>query len=210
MKLYIMNGSPMVRKVQAVINYLNLKVEIIEKNLMNGELKEEGYLALNPNAKVPVLVDGDFVLWESNSIIQYLTDKYDGEELFPKDLNKRYEIVKWQFWEINSFNSNVGKLIWETLLKGLFGLGEADESIVENALEQIKTVAPTLENQLEGRKFIVGEKLTLADFSVAAFSAMIQSESSRFPLNDYPNIKAWLKRLDENEAWSKTKPPFVL
>ncbi|MCJ8345131.1 glutathione S-transferase family protein [bacterium] len=210
MKLYVVNGSPMVRKVQALVNYLNLDVEIVEKNLMDGELKKEDYLSINPNGKVPALIDGDVILWESTAILQYLADKYDGEELFPKDLAKRYEIVKWQSWESISFNSHIGKLSWESLVKPLFALGDPDQSIIDSSLEQIAISAPILEKQLEGKKFVIGDQLTLADFSIAALSAMIRSKNSLFPLEDYPNIKRWLSNLDEVEAWEKSKPPFEI
>lgn len=210
MKLYVVNGSPMARKVQALVIYLGLEVEIIEKQLMDGSLKTEEYLELNPNGKVPVLVDGNVKIWESNAILQYLADKSENDEVFPKDISKRYEIVKWQFWEAGSFNSNIGKLSWETIIKGLFGLGEPDQAIIDNALQQIAINAPVLEKQLDGKKFVVGDSLTIVDFSMAALSTLILSEKSIFPLNSYPNIKRWLETMNNVEAWSKTKPPFAI
>src|SRR5258707_15891659 len=75
MKLHSFVGSAHSHKVQAVISHLGLAVEIEYHDFVAGELRGPDYLTLNPNAKVPVLVDGQFTLWESNAIMQYLADK---------------------------------------------------------------------------------------------------------------------------------------
>jgi glutathione S-transferase len=74
MKLHYVVGSPNCRKVHAVINALGLQVEFAYLDFFRGDLRGADYLAMNPNAMVPVLVDGDFVLTESNAIMNYLAD----------------------------------------------------------------------------------------------------------------------------------------
>ena len=86
MKLHTAPGSPSGRKVQAVILHLKLDVQVQNHDFAKGELRAPEYLALNPNGSVPTLVDGDFVLWESNAIMQYLADKAGDQLLFPRDL----------------------------------------------------------------------------------------------------------------------------
>ena len=71
------------RKVEAVIDHLGLDVEIVHHDFAGGGLRQSEYLAVNPNGMVPTLVDGSFILWESNAIMQYLADKAGGDPLFP-------------------------------------------------------------------------------------------------------------------------------
>ena len=103
MILHTFVGSPNSRKVEAVIDHLGLEVEIVRHDFRGG-LRSPDYLALNPNAKVPTLVDGTFVLWESNAIMQYLADKVGSDSLFPRDPRTRADIVRWQCWELVHFN----------------------------------------------------------------------------------------------------------
>ena len=88
MKFYTVPVSPNCRKAESTIYHLDLDVEIIQKDIMSGELNKEDYLRINPNGMVPAFEDGEFKLWESNAIMQYLADKANAEAFFPKNLSK--------------------------------------------------------------------------------------------------------------------------
>lgn len=209
MKLYVMPVSPNVRKAQAVVNFLDLDVEVISKDVMAGELKTDEFLGINPNGKVPALEDGDFNVWESNAVAQYLASTAPENELFPNDIVKRTDITRWQFWESNHYNKAVGSVVWETIIKKLFKIpGDPDEKIIKSGLNDFNRFAAILEEQLEGQDFITGDTLTLADFSVGAMSSLVLSKYSRIPLEDFPNIKGWYMRLEAIPAWAKCGPPF--
>jgi len=208
MKLYTIPISPNCRRTEATVHHLNLDVEIITKDLKAGELAKDDFLNLNPNGKVPTLVDGDTKLWESNAIMQYLADKGSLDAFFPKNNIERIEIVKWQFWESLHFNRAVGTICWETVAKPMMGLGDPDKNIIESAMENFHFYANVLNQQLEGKNFITSDRVTLADFSVGSHSALILFPQSQVPLEKYSNIKNWLDRLEEVPAWDKTKPPF--
>jgi len=211
MKLYVMPVSPNVRKAQAVVNYLGLDVEVITKDIMAGDLGTDEFLEINPNGKLPTLEDGNFKLWESNAIAQYLAATAPDNDLFPDDLVKRIDITRWQFWESNHYNKAVGSIVWETLIKPLFKItGGPDEDKIRTGLEDFNRFATILEKQLEGSNFITGDTLTLADFSVGAMSALVLSKSSRVPLDDYPNIKSWYLRLEAIPEWAASGPDFEL
>ncbi len=92
MKLYYVIGSPNCRKVHAVLNHLGITAKFEYLDFFAGETKKPEYLALNPNGMVPTLCDGDFVLWESNAIMQYLATKAPANTLYPKDDAKRADI----------------------------------------------------------------------------------------------------------------------
>lgn len=210
MKLHVIDISPNSRITEATVHHLNLDVEIIRKDIFSGELDRPEFLAINPNGKVPVLEDGDFKLWESRAITQYLASKNNQKDFFPMDETSRSDILRWQFWEALHFNKAVATVTWETVAKPAMNLGEADEGIIEAGLKEFHQFAPVLEKHLEGKVFIMGEKVSLADFSVGSHSALIQSDHSRIPLVQYPNISAWIQRLDTVPAWKKTAPPFEL
>jgi hypothetical protein len=137
MKLYILPTSPNSRKVLAVIHHLGLKPKIVCLDFASADTAKPEFMALNPNGVVPVLVDGTFRLWESNAINQYLVEKAGGSSLFPRDPQSRADITRWQFWEQAHFNRAFGTLIFESVVKPKFGLGEASAGLVEFCLREI-------------------------------------------------------------------------
>jgi glutathione S-transferase len=82
---------------------------------------------------------------------------------------------------------------------------ETDEGRVEDALNNFKRLAGVLDGHLEGKDYLVDDTLTLADFAVAGNFAF--AEPSGLPMEEYPNIRAWLATLDEIPAWKASAPP---
>ena len=204
MKLYSMQPSNNCRRVNATIAHLGLEVELVEPNMMGGELKKAEFLKLNPNGKVPTLVDGDFVLWESRAIMQYVASKKPGNELWPSDARAQADIARWQFWEATHLSKGTSPFAFERLFKKIFMKQEADEAALVVAAKDFHAVAPILNGHLEGKKFLLGDKLTLADFSVGACFSF--AEPSQLPWNDYAHIRAWWARLGEVPAWKNSAP----
>ena len=130
MNLYYVVGSPNCRKVHAVINHLELVVDMEYCDFFNGELCTPRYLAINPNGMVPALRDGDLTLWESNAIMQYLADGVAGNGLLPNDRRARADVVRWQNWELAHFNKALGILSFETVAKPNFMNAEPDAVLV--------------------------------------------------------------------------------
>jgi glutathione S-transferase len=205
MKLYIVPGSTNCRKAQAVAKHLDIDMDVAVLNFEKGDLKQPEFLAINPNGKVPVLVDGDFTLWESNPITQYLAESRPGNTLYPADPGARIEIHRWQFWETAHYNRWLGVVAFETILRPLFNLGEPNTAAVEEARGFIARFAPVLEAQLTRGPFVTGETLTLADFSVGSFGGLIGGLD--IDLDGFPKIRDWYARLDQIPAWAETVPP---
>ncbi len=132
MKLYGSGLSPNVRKPLAVINHLDLDVELIDVKLQAGEHKTPEYLALNPNGKIPCLVDGDFKLWESTAIMQYLADQKPGNSLYPADLQARADINRWMAWSGIHLNKTIGVFVYENMVKKLFGQGGPEQRKIDD------------------------------------------------------------------------------
>jgi glutathione S-transferase len=202
MKLYSIHNSNNCRRVNATIQHLGLDVEVIEKAM--PDLKHPEYLAQNPNGKVPVFVDGDFSLWESRAIMQYVASKKAGNTLWPSDPKRQADIARWQFWEASHLSKGTGAYAFEKLFKKIFMKLDADPVALAAGEKEWHTFAPVLEAQLAKRKWITGDDLTLADFSVGA--CFSYAEPSGLPWDKYPNVIAWWSRLGEVPAWKNTAP----
>jgi glutathione S-transferase len=203
MDFYTNPVSPNCRKVDAVLKQLNIEVNTKVIDVRKGENRQPAFLAINPNGKVPTLVDGDLKLWESNAIQCYVASKKDND-LWPKS-NLRYEIMKWQAWDLAHFGNATRSLIFQRIIKPLLGLGDPDVARCEEDTEQFKRFAAVLDSALKGKRFLCGDQLTLADFCVA--SSLAFAEPAKLPLGDFQNIRSWLSSLDEQPGWRASKPP---
>ena len=202
MKLYAIVGSPNSRKVLAIVNHTGIAIDIEYLDLFAGDTQKPDYKALNPNAMVPTLVDGDLHLWESNAIIQYLADKAGDKQLYPTDLKQRADIHRWQAWELAHFNQAFGTLAFEAIAKPQFMDQQGNAALIEHCQAQLTRFAEVLNNHLQGRRFMVGDQLTLADYSiihVEFFKAMIP-----FDWSPYPHLNAYFERLSQSSHWAAT------
>lgn len=202
MNFYTVFGSPNTRKVHAVINYLGLDVNICELDFFKGDLATPEYLDMNPNGMVPLLEDGSFRLWESNAIMQYLAELSGNSDLYPNDLQQRADIHRWQFWETAHYNRAVGTFLFEIMLKEMMDLGEPDEAKLAEAGESFTRFAAVLDQHLASREFLLGNNLSLADFSVASMSEFY--DDIGLPYQQFSNLSAWLNRLNAIPAWAQT------
>jgi len=204
MKLHTTPGSPSSHKVKAVIHHLKLDVETVNYDFLAGELRSPQYTAINPNGSVPTLVDGELVLWESNAIMQYLADKVPSSGLFPNDPQRRADVARWQFWELAHFNKAFGTLAFETYAKVKLNIGPTDATLVGPAMTELARRAAVLEQHLRGRRYVVGNAITVADYSLATF----ESYRTRTPFDwrPYPNINAYFDRIHALDSWAHTAP----
>ncbi len=201
MKFYYHPLSGNCRRALATIRFNGRDdIELVQVDFAKGEHKAPEFLAINPNGKIPALTDGDLHLWESNAIMQYVSS---DSSLWPPS-KVRYDIVRWQFWTTAHFGAATGKIVFERVFKPNFGMGAADEAKVEAALADFDRFAKVLDGHLEGRDYLVGEAVTLADFSVA--EALTYAAPAGIDLTPYPNLARWNANLDTIEAWKSTAP----
>lgn len=201
MKLYYCE-TPNPRKACAVAKHLDAPVEYEFVDLKTGAHKAPDYVALNPNAKVPVLIDGDVTLWESNAIMCYIADKM-GSDLFPKD-HRLYDIVRWLSWDIAHFTRHAGRIVFQRVIKAQLDMGEPDNAEIEEAMGFFHQFASVLDAHLAQNDFLVGNALTVADFGPACM--LPATEPAGLPLADYPNLTKWYGRLCELPAWQEPFP----
>src|SRR5262245_10532373 len=169
LKLHVAPPSPRAFKVLAVARHLGLDFDLCPVDLVNGAHLTPEFAALNPNRKMPVMEDAGFVLWESNAITQYLASTKPDAGLLPLDPRRRADVSRWQFWESAHWDPACATLIFERLLKKVFGQGDPTPSEVEKGEENVRKLGGVLDGWLKGRRFLCGEHLSVADFSVGAW-----------------------------------------
>lgn len=202
MKLYHNPLSPNVRRVRLTAAVLGLELEEKVLDFSKGEHKNPEYLALNPNGAVPTLVDGDFVLTESRSIMQYLASKKPEVGLVPRDEAARADVTRWQFWDAAHFSPQLGNIAFEKMIKGMMGMGDPDQAKVQEALTNFRRFAAVLDKRLTGRTYVMGDTLTVADLTLA--SSLMYAKQCEVPLAEFPAVDAWFSRITALEGWKKT------
>jgi glutathione S-transferase len=205
MKLYYHPNSPNCVDVLATANQLGIALDLELVDLTKGAQKKPEYLEINPNGRVPALVDGDFRLSESNAIMQYIASQKPNA-LWPDDLRARADITRWQFWQASQWNRGAGMLVWENFIKKFLNLGAPDPAKIKEGTELFQASAAMLDGHLKEHKYLVGDGLTLADFSVATM--LVYAGPGRYPLENYPNIRSWYARISALDAWKKALPPM--
>jgi glutathione S-transferase len=204
MKLYAVVGSGNSRKVQATASSLGIDLDVEYLDFFAGDLTRPEFLALNPNGRVPTLVDGDFTLWESNAIMQYLADKVTGNPLFPQDPQTRADIVRWQCWELAHFNNALAMIAYQTVLKAQLLKQEPNQPVVDYAIDSLSEFAGVLDGHLSGRDYVVGNGITLADYSIINIEGF--KEIIPFDWSGYPGLNAYFDRMRADPHWASTAP----
>ncbi|HEY7296525.1 MAG TPA: glutathione S-transferase family protein [Xanthobacteraceae bacterium] len=202
-ELYVFPPSPRAFKVMAIANHLGIETNLRFVDLVKGDQKSPEYAALNPNMRMPTLKDGDYVLWESAAIAQYLAGKKPESGLFPRDERARLDVTRWQFWDLAHWDCACAIFLFEHVIKAVvLKSGEPDPAALAKGEELFRRSAKVLDAQLKGKKFVTGEALTIADFGLGA--PLNYAEMARLPLDPYAEIKRWYAGLRALPTWQKT------
>ena len=188
MKLYGFAGTRSQRALWG-LKELDADFEFVSVNLLEGEHKRPEFLRLNPAGKVPVLVDGDLVIPESAAIVLYLADKYPEKALLPVDLALRAQAYRWVMFAVTELEQPLWRITRHSFLYPPEKRSPAD---IELAREDFRTMAAILDKHLEGREFIVGDTLTVAD-CVTAYLIDWAGECNL--IESFPQLRAYLERL---------------
>lgn len=189
--------SPNTRRAQLALEETGLPYRLVPVDLMSGAHRGPDYLALNPTGRVPVLVDGDYKLWESNAILEYLAAKAPEKALGPNDARERGELSRWMFMNAAHLSPAMAHIFAHTIR---LPEDKRIPQLVENGRAEIERCLGPLDAWLAGRTFIL-DRLTIADLSIAATlgaAAMIGVDLSK-----WPNVAAWHGRIRERDAWKK-------
>lgn len=202
MRLYHHPFSSNARRARMTALHLGTSVEMVVVNLAQGEQRKPDFLKMNPNGKVPVLEDDGFYLTESHAIMQYLADKTPGQTIYPTELRARADVNRWLFWCAHHFQPAAGLLNWENNVKQLLNAGPPDEREVKRGEALFLECGRVLDSHLAKREWVLGDKLSLADYALA--SPFMTIEKAKLPVADLGNIQAWFKRVQALEPWKQT------
>ena len=206
MKLYGFPPSPNTWKVRALAAHLGVPLELEFVDLSKGAQYAPTYLALNPTGRTPTLVDGDFKLWESNAILQYIASK-TANSLWPNDARTRDDIAHWQFWQLAHWGAEACQpLTFQRLVKKILNLGPPDEAAIAKGMEAFNKEAKMLDAHLAKQPYLVGKDVTIADFSVAA--PLLYAKEAEMPVGPYANLRGWFERVAALPCWRETAPQF--
>jgi len=184
--LYTFTITPNNRKVEAFVKHFDLDVDIHHVSFKDRETKSAEFLAINPMGKVPALVDGDLKLWESNAILTYLATMFPETNALPTDPQGRADADRWLHWQSCHLMTAMGAL----------------KTAEEKDPDILKPLFAVLEQQLEGRDYVLGE-LSVVDFAVGAY--LMTKMGRQLDYTDFPNVDAWRNRVSELKGFVETE-----
>jgi glutathione S-transferase len=190
--LYVFPASPNCLKVRAVAYELGAELEVAGVNILRGESRSAAFERLNPNGLVPVLVDGDFVLWESNAILTYLASTHRTPALLSADPRERADIDRWLHWQSAHLSPAVCRVAFEAFLKPMTAYTPIDRVAAARAARDFHAHCRALEASL-GDKPYLATRLSVADFAVACIlnSACMAGLS----VDAFPRTWRWLQHM---------------
>lgn len=192
--LYGVSGSRAIRSIwmaEELVAEIGFEYDHVPTHFID-ESKTPEYKAINPNGRVPALVDGDIVMFESLAINLYLSKKYDSV-LSPRDLREDGLATQWSIWALTEMESAM--ITYVTRHPNIAMLPH-DPEVEAEAIATLDRPLSVLDAHLADHEFLVADRFMIADFNVAAQMALMRMVS--YDLDPYPHVKAWV-----NKAWAR-------
>jgi len=206
MKFYYGSGSPFSWYVWLVLEHKQLPYEFNLLSLQSGELKKPEYLAIHPHGKVPALIDGDLILWESSTIVEYLEERYPERPVLPGNIKER-AIARRFSAEAYSYLYPVLRRLMELTLLSPDGDGDPADIVV--VLRDLGRELAYFEDALSGDYFV--GHLSMADFTLYPLFALFRRFHERRPqlgagTHMWPKINEFMQRIEQLPYFTKTIP----
>jgi glutathione S-transferase len=175
-------------KVKWTADHLGIDYEWHDVDVVKGETRTEDFLAINPAGQVPCLEREDGrILAQSNAIIHHLAR---GSDLIPQDAFDHAKMLEWMFWEQYSHEPYVAVRRFRKAFQNL-----SDEEIEPDLMAKGRRALGVMEMRLLSRDFIVGERLTLADIALVAYTRV--ADEGGFDLDEFLGVRAWVARVEQ-------------
>lgn len=194
MKFYTFPMSNHAARVQMLLEELEIPYTPHMVNL-DGDNRKPDYLKLNPNAKVPVIDDDGFILWESHAILRYLGNKY-GPAWYPTELQTRARVDQWLDWGHTRLNADAITINFNTIVLGEHG----NQAKVRESKDNLKNLFPILDKALQNKDFVCGA-ISIADLSL--FTTVIYLKNNQVSLEAYPHISRWYNTIKQRSSATK-------
>ena len=189
-------NSANVQKVIWSCIEMGVPYDRVDMGMQYGGNDTPEYLAMNPNGRVPTIDDDGFILWESNAIVRYLAAKHGAGGLHPADPHVRADAERWMDWQLSTLGP-----AFNPMFLGLVRMSaaERDDDAIEKSRAETARLFGFMDKQLEGRKYLVADTLTVGDIPFAGFIyRWFEMDVERPSL---PNFDAWYQRLCDREAF---------
>ncbi len=184
-------------KVKFVADRLGMPYDWVETSVLKGESRTPEFLEMNPAGQVPVVLFADNgPLAQSNAIMLHLAQNTD---LIPEDAFDRALMFQWLFWEQYSHETAIAVLRFHK-----FYLKKNDDQIDPALPTKCAKVLALMNSHLEGRKYFVGSKLSLADIALVAYTRF--SHQAGIELKQYPDVRAWVRRIEDELKIEHAEP----
>lgn len=205
MKIYGNNFSFNSNKVRFAANAMGVAHEFQSVDLAAGEQRQEPFLKVNPVGRIPVLADGSFTVFESNTIMRYLAEKTNSP-LYPKDLHKHTIVNQWLDFGSIHIGGAMSKIFFNTLVYKFIN-GTKDENSLKEGRQFLANFLKIVEEQLAKAPYICGSEMTLADINILAI--LDPCEVTGSDISAFPKVVAWRKKLQAQDFYQKVYPSFT-
>ncbi len=192
LKIY---GVPISRSISNIWAALELGIEYenVPIGWHDNSIYSDAYRRINPNARVPAIKDGDFIMWESLAINLYLTKKHGGS-LAPRTLQEEALAWQWSLWAAVHFEKPLMQWAFNAFI---LDPGERNSEVAAKALDELRPLFKVLDGQLGKAPYLVGDRFTIADLNVGC---VLLRPRQQLDLADFQKLKAWDRAVFERPA----------
>ncbi|MGE0312154.1 MAG: glutathione S-transferase family protein [Lautropia sp.] len=171
-----------------MLEELGVPYELVRQDYKDKSTRSPAYLAINPNGRIPAIVDGDVVVWESMATTLYLARRFGGE-LAPANLAEEAEALRWSFWVMSECEKDALIVLFQRVVNPP---DKRDEALAAAAESRLAVPLKVLDAHLATRAYLAGERFTVADLNVASVLSWIKP--SKRLAGEFPVMSAWLDR----------------
>jgi GST-like protein len=188
-------GTPNGKKVSIMLEEVGLPYEVHPVNLQQGDQLKPEYLAINPNNKIPAIIDDEgpngtpFTLFESGAILMYLAEK--SAKLWPGDMRRRYTVIQWLMFQMGGVGPIFGQANY------FYRLEEKVPYAIERFHKEARRLYNVLDQELARKDYLAGE-YSIAD--IATYPWVWRHEMHHVKLEEYPNVKRWYDAISQRPA----------
>lgn len=199
-KLYCFGESGNAYKCALALTLSGMDWEPVFVDFFNGEARSPAFREINEMGEVPVLIDGETRLTQSGVILDYISSKTG--KLGGKSAAERREVLRWMFWDNHKLSGQIGTT---RFLMNFLAEDKRPAGVIPFLQGRLKAAYKVLDGHLDGRAWIAGQAMTIADLSCAGY--LYYPEPFGFDRRDWPHIDAWLDRIAAVPGW---KHPYEM
>jgi len=199
MKIIGRKSSSNVQKVLWCCAELGVEYEQEDAGREFGVVETDQFFKINPNRKVPVLIDKDFILWESNAIVRMLAAKFGEGTLYPKDIESQASAARWMDWQLGTLGPD-----FTAMFHGLVRdrPDERDWKAINASISKTQVNLEILDHYLANTEFVAGDYLTMGDIPVGIY-AYRWYEFETIEHKHLPNLERWFSNLQKRPAFQE-------